>query len=208
MDTSVRSSGSDDSTLKAFAARLRRDSLIATTEAGSGHPTTCMSAAEIVAVLFGREMAYDPRDPNRPGTDHFVLSKGHAAPILWAALKEVGAIDLDTKTLRRADSPLEGHPTPRVPGWVRVATGSLGQGLSASVGMALARRLARDPGRVYCLMGDGEIAEGSVWEAAQMAAYHKLSSLCGIVDVNALGQSGRTMHQHDIDAIEIGRAHV
>jgi transketolase len=191
----------DDATLKAFAARLRRDSLIATTEAGSGHPTTCMSAAEIVAVLFGREMVYDPKNPNRLGTDHFVLSKGHAAPVLWAALKEVGAIDFDTRTLRRADSPLEGHPTPRVPGWVRMATGSLGQGLSASVGMALARRLGRDPGRVYCLMGDGEIAEGSVWEAAQMGAYHKLGSLCGIVDVNALGQSGRTMHQHDIDAI-------
>ncbi len=200
-DTSDRPSGTSDPTLAAFAARLRRDSLIATTEAGSGHPTTCMSAAEIVAVLFAREMVYDPRNPNRPGTDHFVLSKGHAAPVLWAALKAVGAIDLDTRTLRRADSPLEGHPTPRVPGWVRVATGSLGQGLSASVGMALARRLARDPGRVYCLMGDGEIAEGSVWEAAQMGAYQKLSSLCAIVDVNALGQSGRTMHRHDIDAI-------
>src|SRR5262245_47719760 len=142
----------DDATLKAFAAYLRRDSLISTSEAGSGHPTTCVWAAGIVAVLVGPEMVYDPKTANRPGTDHFVLSKGHAAPVLWAALKEVGAIDLDTKTLRRADSPLEGHPTPRVPGWVRVATGSLGQGLSASVGMALARRLARDPGRVYCLM--------------------------------------------------------
>src|SRR5215510_13083412 len=102
----------DDSTVKAFAARLRRDSLIATSEAGSGHPTTCMSAAEIVASLFAREMAIDPRGPFRPGTDHFVLSKGHAAPILWAVLKEIGAIDNDPSTLRRIDSPLEGHPIP------------------------------------------------------------------------------------------------
>jgi transketolase len=192
---------SDDATLQAFAQRLRRDSLISTSEAGSGHPTTCMSAAEIVAVLFGREMALDPRDPERHGTDHFVLSKGHAAPILWAALKEIGAIDHDLKTLRRIDSPLEGHPTPRVPGWVKVATGSLGQGLSAAAGMAAARRIAGDPGRIYCLMGDGEMAEGSVWEAAEIAAHAHLANLCAIVDVNGLGQSGRTMHVHDIDAI-------
>ncbi len=192
----------DDATISALAQRLRRDSLLSTSEAGSGHPTTCMSAAEIVASLFGREMAIDPRDPNRPGTDHFVLSKGHAAPILWSILKEVGAINNDLLTLRRADSPLEGHPLPLdVPGWVKVATGSLGQGLSASVGMALARRLAGDPGRIYCLMGDGEIAEGSVWEAAEIGAYDKLANLCAIVDVNGLGQSGRTMHGHDIDAI-------
>lgn len=191
----------DDGTLAAIAQRLRRDSLISTSEAGSGHPTTCLSAAEIMAVLFFREMAWDPKDPLRSGTDHFVLSKGHAAPILWAVLREAGAIDVDLKTLRRIDSPLEGHPTPRVPGWVRVATGSLGQGLSAAMGMALARRLSKDPGRIYCLMGDGEVAEGSVWEAAALASWYKLSNLCGIVDVNALGQSGRTMHQHDLDAL-------
>lgn len=191
----------DDTTLEALAQRLRRDSLISTSEAGSGHPTTCMSAAELIAVLFFREMAFDPKDPNRPGTDHFVLSKGHAAPILWAALAEAGAIPYDTKTLRRIDSPLEGHPTPRVPGWVKVATGSLGQGLNASVGMALARRLAKDPGRIYCMMGDGEVAEGSVWEAAAIGAHEKLGNLCAIIDVNGQGQSGRTMHGHDIDAL-------
>lgn len=191
----------DDASLRALAQRLRKDSLLSTAEAGSGHPTTCMSAAEIVAVLFGREMAFDPRDPDRPGTDHFVLSKGHAAPILWAILKEVGAITLDTMTLRRKDSPLEGHPTPRLPGWVKVATGSLGQGLAATVGMALARRLEKDPGRIYCLMGDGEIAEGSVWEAAALASWYKLANLCAIVDANGQGQSGRTMHGHDIDAL-------
>jgi transketolase len=191
----------DDTTLGALATRLRRDSIISTTEAGSGHPTTCMSSAELVAVLFAREMAIDPKDPFRPGTDHFVLSKGHAAPILWSILKEIGAINYDLKTLRRADSPLEGHPTPRVPGWVKVASGSLGQGIVAAVGMALGRRLAKDPGRIYALLGDGEIAEGSVWEAAGLAAYDKLANLCAIVDVNAQGQSGRTMHQHDMDAL-------
>jgi len=120
---------------------------------------------------------------------------------LWGVLHEIGAVKVDTRTLRRKDSPLEGHPTPRVPGWVRVATGSLGQGLSAAVGMAHARRLARDRGRVYCLMGDGELAEGSVWEAAGLAAHDKLANLCAIVDVNAQGQSGRTMHGHDIDGL-------
>jgi transketolase len=192
----------DDATVSALAQRLRRDSLIATSEAGSGHPTSCMSAAEIVASLFAREMSIDPRDPSRAGTDHFVLSKGHAAPILWAVLKEIGAISIDLNTLRRFDSPLEGHPIPAtMPGWVKVATGSLGQGICAAVGMALGRRVAGDPGRIYCLLGDGEIAEGSVWEAAELAAYDKLANLCAIVDVNGLGQSGRTMHGHDIDAI-------
>jgi len=191
-----------DAELVSFAQKLRRDSLIMTSEAGSGHPTTCMSAADLVAVLFGREMVYDPADGFRPGSDHFVLSKGHAAPILWSVLRRVGAIGTDLMTLRHADSPLEGHPTPRmVPGWVRVATGSLGQGLNAAVGMALCRRLGGDPGRVYCLMGDGEIAEGSVWEAAALAAHDGLHNLCAIVDVNGIGQSGPTMHGHDIDAI-------
>src|SRR5215470_6418290 len=192
----------DDGTIAALAQRLRRDSFISTSEAGSGHPTSCMSSAEIVASLFGREMALDPHDPNRTGTDHFVLFKGHAAPILWSILKQIGAIPTDLKTLRRFDSPLEGHPIPAtVPGWVKVATGSLGQGICAAVGMATARRIAGDPGRIYCLLGDSEIAEGSVWEAAELGAYDKLGNLCAIVDVNGLGQSGRTMHGHDIDAI-------
>ncbi|MBI4510456.1 MAG: transketolase [Deltaproteobacteria bacterium] len=191
----------DDNALAALSQKLRRDSLLSTSEAGSGHPTTCLSAAEIMATLFFREMALDARDPWRPGTDHFVMSKGHAAPILWSALKELGAITHDTSTLRQIDSPLEGHPTPRVPGWVKVATGSLGQGLSAAMGMAVGRRIAGDPGRIYCLLGDGETAEGSVWEAAALAAYYKLGNLCAIVDVNGLGQSGRTMHERDTEAL-------
>ncbi|MFH0901634.1 MAG: transketolase [Pseudomonadota bacterium] len=187
--------------LAALAQHLRKDCLVSTSEAGSGHPTTCMSAAEIMTVLFFAEMAIDPRDPFRPGTDHLVLSKGHAAPLLWASLKKLGAIAEDTRTLRKVDSPLEGHPTPRVPGWVRVATGSLGQGLSVAMGMALGRRFKNDPGRIYCLMGDGEIAEGSVWEAAALASHYQLDNLCAVVDVNGLGQSGRTMHQHDLETV-------
>lgn len=190
---------SDTAQLAQMARKLRRHSLVSTTEAGSGHPTTCMSMADLMAVLFFEEMRFDPRDPKTRLADAFVLSKGHAAPILWAALKEAGAIQEDLRTLRRLDSPLEGHPTPLSP-WVKVATGSLGQGLSAAVGMALARRMDGIPSRVYCLLGDGEMAEGSVWEAAQMAAYQKLDSLCAIVDVNALGQSGPTMLQHNLDS--------
>ncbi len=189
----------DNATLAALAQKLRRHSLVSTAEAGSGHPTTCMSCAEVMSVLFFHEMRYDPKNPRARNADTFVMSKGHAAPILWAALKEAGAIPEDLLTLRRFDSPLEGHPTPLSP-WVKVATGSLGQGLSAAVGMAIARRLDGIPARIYCLLGDGEVAEGSVWEAAQMASFNKLDNLCAIVDVNRLGQSGPTMLQHDMDS--------
>jgi transketolase len=191
----------DDATLFKMAQKLRRDSILSTTEAGSGHPTTCMSAADLVSVLFFDEMRFDPRDPSGRDADLFVLSKGHAAPILWAALKEAGAISEDLLTLRRYDSVLEGHPTPRCP-WVRVATGSLGQGLSTTSGMAWARKLAGTAGRVYCLLGDGEMAEGSVWEAVQFAAHYKLDNVCAVLDINRLGQSGPTMHQHDLAAYE------
>ena len=183
-----------------IATRLRIDSVRSTTEAGSGHPSTCCSAAEIMAALFFGEMRYDPRDPANPDNDRFVLSKGHAAPILYAAWAEAGIIaHEDLLTLRRLDSDLEGHPTPRLP-WVDVATGSLGQGLCAGVGIALnARRIASDY-RTYVLMGDGETAEGSVWEAAAVGAHERLDSLCAIVDVNALGQSQPTQWQHDMAA--------
>jgi len=158
----------DNAALAKMAQKLRRLSIESTTEAGSGHPTSCMSMAEIMSVLFFDEMRWDPRDPSGRRADIFVLSKGHAAPILWAALKESGAIDDDLMTLRRHDSRLEGHPTPLVP-WVRVTTGSLGQGLSVADGMAWARKLDGEQGRVYVLMGDGEVAEGSA-EAAEAAA--------------------------------------
>jgi len=189
----------DNTALFRMAQKLRRHSITSTSEAGSGHPTSCMSAAELMSVLFFEEMHWDPGDPSGKQADVFVLSKGHAAPILWAALKEAGAIQDDLLTLRRYDSVLEGHPTPRSP-WVRVATGSLGQGLPAAAGMAWARKLEGGAGRIFCLMGDGESAEGSVWEAVQFAAFNRLDNLCAIFDVNRLGQSGPTMHQHDMDA--------
>ena len=191
----------DDKTLSRMAQKLRRHSITSTTAAGSGHPTTCLSMAELMSVLFFSEMHWDPADPSGKLADVFVLSKGHAAPILWAALKEAGAIKDDLSTLRKFDSVLEGHPTPRSP-WVRVASGSLGQGLSAAAGMAWARKMEGTPGRVFCLMGDGESAEGSVWEAVQFAAFNKLDNLCAVFDVNRLGQSGPTMHQHDMAAYE------
>ena len=183
------------------ATRLRIDSLRSTSEAGSGHPSTCCSAAEIVAALFFEEMRYDPHDPQNPDNDRFVLSKGHAAPVLYAAWAEAGFLKReDLLTLRRLDSDLEGHPTPRLP-FTDVATGSLGQGLCAGVGIAFnARRIGSDY-RTYVLMGDGETAEGSVWEAADVAAFDKLDSLCGITDVNGLGQSGPTQWQHDLEAL-------
>ena len=147
----------DTAALQQMAQKLRRHSMTSTSEAGSGHPTTCMSCAEIMSVLFFSELRFDPKNPKARNVDEFVLSKGHAAPILWAALKEAGAISEDLNTLRRIDSPLEGHPTPNSP-WVRIATGSLGQGLSAAVGIALANRIDKIPARTYCLLGDSESA--------------------------------------------------
>ncbi len=186
--------------LKNIATRLRIESVRATTEAGSGHPTTCCSAAELVAALFFGEMRFDPNNPKHPHADRFVLSKGHAAPILYAAWSEAGTIPrAELLRLREFTSDLEGHPMPRVP-YVDIATGSLGQGLCAGVGIALnARRIASDY-RTYVLMGDGETAEGSVWESAAMAAHYRLDSLVGIVDVNGLGQSAATQLQHDMEA--------
>lgn len=182
--------------LQRMAQKLRRMSIRMTTEAGSGHPTSCMSCAEIMSVLFFRELRWDPGDPKARNVDSFILSKGHAVPIFWAALSEAGAISEDPMTLRRLDSTLEGHPTPNNP-WVRVATGSLGQGLSAAVGIALANRLDGLDARVYCLLGDGESSEGSIWEAAQMASLNRLKNLIAIVDMNGLAQSGPAPYRHD-----------
>jgi transketolase len=188
------------SALKNIATRLRIDSVRATSEAGTGHPSTCCSAAEIMSALFFAEMRYDPANPRNEDNDRFVLSKGHAAPILYAAWAEAGIIPREhLLTLRRLDSDLEGHPTPRLP-WVDVATGSLGQGLCAGVGIALNARRIKSDYRTYVLMGDGEAAEGSVWEAAQVAVVNSLDSLCGIVDVNGLGQSRETQLDHNMEA--------
>jgi transketolase len=185
--------------LKNIATRLRIDSARSTSEAGSGHPTSCFSAAELMAALFFAEMRFDPKNPHDPDSDRFVLSKGHAAPILYAAWAEAGAFDRgELLKLREIGSDLEGHPTPRLP-FVDVATGSLGQGICAAIGSALNARRIKSSYRTYVLLGDGESAEGSVWEAADVAAMDRLDNLCGITDVNALGQSRPTMWQHDME---------
>ncbi len=183
------------------ANNLRIHSIASTSKAGSGHPTTCMSAADIVSALFFHAMRYHPDEPHHPNNDRFILSKGHAAPILYAAYAEAGIISHeDMMTLREIDSIFEGHPTPRF-AWAEVATGSLGQGLSIGVGMALnGKYLDKSDYRVYVLLGDGETAEGGVWEAVELAAHYKLNNLIGIVDVNGLGQSQRTMYEFDIDS--------
>jgi transketolase len=188
--------------LKNIATRLRIDSVRSTSEAGSGHPTSCMSMADVTAALFFAEMRFDPRDPKNPESDRFVLSKGHAAPILYSAWAEAGAFDrAELMKLREIGSDLEGHPTPRLP-FVDVATGSLGQGICAAIGTALNARRIKSDYRTYVLLGDGESAEGSVWEAADVAALDKLDNLCGITDVNALGQSRPTMWEHDMGQFE------
>jgi transketolase len=186
-------------TLKEIGRRLRIDSLRATTEAGSGHPSSCLSAADLVSVVFFNEMRFDPKDPHNPNNDRFVLSKGHAAPLLYSAYAEAGVIpEKDLLSLRRLDSIYEGHPTPRF-AWVDVATGSLGQGLSAGLGNALAARIDQLAYNTYVLLGDGECAEGSVWEAAEIASYYKTSNLFAVVDVNGLGQSQHTMDRFDVE---------
>ena len=186
-------------TIKEKARRLSILSMMETTAAGSGHPTSCMSAAELMAGIFFYAMKFDPKNANSPDADRFVLSKGHAAPVLYAALAEAGVFpESRLMTLRQFSSELEGHPTPRIPG-VDAATGSLGQGLSVGAGLAIGARLDKSPTRVYVLLGDGEMAEGQIWEAAEFAGHYKLDNLTVIADVNALGQSEPTMYQHDME---------
>ncbi|TKB64200.1 MAG: transketolase [Nitrospira sp.] len=189
------------STLQNKATQLRINSVRATSEAGSGHPSSCASAADIVAALFFAVMRYDPQNPKALNSDRFILSKGHAAPLLYAAWAEAGLFPTsDLLKLRTLTSDLEGHPTPRLP-FVDMATGSLGQGLSVGVGIALnAKFVDKLDHRTYVLMGDGESVEGSVWEAVEVARQHGLDNLCAIVDINRLGQSDPTMLQHDMDA--------
>lgn len=184
--------------LKGIANQLRIHSIAATTAAGSGHPTSCCSAADVTAALFFGQMRYDPKSPQYHNNDRFVLSKGHAAPLLYAAWAEAGLFPAeDLIKLRQIGSDLEGHPTPRLP-FVDVATGSLGQGLSVGAGMALAARLDQLDYNTYVLLGDGEIAEGAVWEAASLAGIYRLSNLIAVVDLNRLGQSQATAFGHDV----------
>ena len=181
--------------------QLRIDSIRASSAAGSGHPTSSMSAADLMAVLVDGHLRYNFDDPSDPRNDHLIFSKGHASPLLYSIYRAAGAID-DAALLsyRKRGSDFQGHPTPVLP-WVDVATGSLGQGLPIGVGIALAgKRLDRMPYRVWVLAGDGEMAEGSMWEAFQYAGFAGLDNLTVIVDVNRLGQSGETMHGWDLDA--------
>ena len=174
-------------------------SMMSTTAAGSGHPTSCMSAAELVAGVYFYAMKFDPKNANSNDDDRFVLSKGHAAPLLYSALAEAGVFPVSrVMTLRQFSSELEGHPTPRIHG-VDAATGSLGQGLSVGAGLAIGARMDKSPTRVYVLTGDGELAEGEIWEAAAFAAHYKLDNLTVITDINALGQSDYTMYRHDME---------
>ena len=181
------------------AYQLRRLSLMATTAAGSGHPTSCLSAADLTAALFFYAMKYyDPCDVKNLANDHFILSKGHAAPVLYAAWKEMGVItQAELLTLRKFDSVLEGHPTARFP-YAQAATGSLGQGLSIGLGIALSSAMDKRETFTYVLLGDSEIAEGSVWEAVELAAHYKAERLVAILDCNRLGQSNVTMQGHDL----------
>lgn len=186
--------------LKDIANKLRIHSVKATSASNSGHPTSCASMAEVMSVLFFHTMRYKVSEPRDPSSDRFILSKGHAAPILYAAWAEAGLFPRDElMNLRKIDNDLEGHPTPRL-NFVDVATGSLGQGLSVACGMAyVGKYYDKASYRTYCLIGDGESAEGSIWEALSFAGIKKLNNLVAIFDINRLGQSEPTAFQHEMD---------
>ncbi len=180
--------------------QLRVDSIRCSTAAGSGHPTSSMSAADLIAVLIARHLQYDWSKPKDPNNDHLIYSKGHASPLCYAMFKAVGAItDQELMTFRKFGSRLQGHPTPAIP-WVDVATGSLGQGLPIGVGVALAGQyLDKLPYHVWVLCGDSELAEGSIWEAVDKAGHYKLANLTAIWDINRLGQRGETEYGWQLD---------
>src|SRR5499427_8194313 len=177
-----------------LAQQLRVDSIRCTTAAGSGHPTSSMSAADLMAVLLTSYLHYDFDNPHNPLNDHLIFSKGHASPLLYSLYKAAGAVtDDELLTFRKFGSRLEGHPTPLIP-WVDVATGSLGQGLPIGVGVGLAGKyLDKLPYHVWVVLGDSEVAEGSSWEALELGGHYALNNLIGILDMNRLGQRGETM---------------
>ena len=199
--TTTMHDGLDLDQIPELAAQLRVDSVRSSSSAGSGHPTSSMSAADLLATLMARHLRYDWDAPEAPGNDHLVFSKGHASPLLYSVYKAAGVVS-DQELMegyRRFDQRLEGHPTPVLP-WVDVATGSLGQGLPDGVGIALAGKyLEQAPYRVWVLTGDSELAEGSMWEALGTASYYELTNLVTIVDVNRLGQRGETALGWDLD---------
>src|SRR5437879_6096020 len=184
-----------------LARQLRVDSIRCSTAAGSGHPTSSLSAADLIAVLLTGHLRYDFAQPDNTANDHLIFSQGHASPLIYAMFKAAGAIsDDELMTFRKFGSRLEGHPTPILP-WTDVATGSLGQGLPIGVGLALAaERVLHAPYHTWILVGDSESAEGSIWEAFDHAGHERLASLTAILDVNRLGQRGPTELQWDMDA--------
>ena len=201
MTTEVKAADTKLATYKDLARQLRIDSIRCSTAAGSGHPTSSLSAADLIAVLLAGHLRYDFGQPDNPANDHLIFSKGHASPLVYAMFKAAGAInDDELMTFRKFGSRLEGHPTPILP-WVDVATGSLGQGLPIGVGVALAgKRVLEAPYHVWVLIGDSETAEGSIWEAFDHAGHEGLANLTAIVDVNRLGQRGPTELEWDMSA--------
>jgi transketolase len=191
----------DQDLWRELGQQLRVDAVRTSAEAGSGHPTSSMSAADLAAVLLAAHFRYDFDSPRNPANDRLVFSKGHASPLVYGLFRAAGALsEEEFVTYRQFGSRLEGHPTPVLP-WVDVATGSLGQGLPIGVGMALAgKRLDRLPFRVWVICGDSEMAEGSMWEAIEHAAFYELENLTAIIDVNRLGQRGETMHGWDLSS--------
>ncbi|HXW85760.1 MAG TPA: transketolase [Candidatus Bathyarchaeia archaeon] len=184
------------------AYKIRYYSIVMTSQAQSGHPTSCLSGADIVSVLFFYAMRYDPKEYENPNNDRFILSKGHAAPLLYAAWKEAGVIsEKELMTYRHFGSALEGHPTRRF-AYAEAATGSLGTGLSIGVGECIAARMNSLDYKVFVLLGDSEMSEGSIWEAVELAAYYKLDNLIGIIDANRLGQTTEVMFDHQVNTFE------
>src|SRR4030081_1891357 len=194
--TTEAPAGTDLEFARQLGQQLRADSIRCSTAAGSGHPTSSMSAADLIAVLIARYLQYDWSKPKEPNNDHLIFSKGYASPLYYAMLKAVGAIDdAELLTFRKFGSRLQGHPTPAIP-WVDVATGSLGQGLPIAVGVGLAGRfLDHLPFHVWVLCGDSELAEGSIWEALDKAAFYRLGNMGVIFDINRLGQRGPTEYE-------------
>jgi transketolase len=191
----------DQDLWRELGQQLRVDAVRASAKAGSGHPTSSMSAADLAAVLLAEHFRYDFDNPKSPANDRLIFSKGHASPLVYGLFRAAGALsEEEFLTYRQFGSRLEGHPTPALP-WVDVATGSLGQGLPIGVGVALAgKRLNQLPFRVWVICGDSEMAEGSMWEAIEHAAFYELDNLTAIVDVNRLGQRGETMHGWDLSS--------
>ena len=191
MNATTKGKITDVHDLKKLAKKIRLRVLHMLTTAGSGHTGGSLSAADVAVAIYFSKMNFDPKNPLWKERDRFILSKGHAAPLLYAIMGEAGYFPLDTlNLLRKVESPLQGHPCcTSLPG-IEVSTGSLGQGLSVANGMALGLRLDKNPARVYCIMGDGEIQEGQVWEAAMTAAHYKIDTLCAVVDNNGLQIDG------------------